>query len=44
MPTERARDRGLITGEVLELCLAEVFTAEVEVGRKNKFSGCGPST
>lgn len=41
---EGAGEKGLLRGELLELCLARVFAAEVEVGRENKLCGCGPST
>lgn len=45
MVIEEARERGwLLRGELLELCLGKMFTAEVEVGRENKLCGCGLST
>lgn len=36
MGIEEARERGLSRWELVELCLAKVFAAEVEVGKENK--------
>jgi len=42
--TAGVREGRLLAEELLELYLAKVFAAEIEVGREDKLCGCGPST